>query len=126
MYAKSNRYRSKARRAHKKRVPRRSRPASVPFVLRKFAALERSRETKCIQDYEAGTPISSYGGGAYGGAANTMTVVPLNPNALNLAIAQGSGQANRIGNKIETVKATLKLMFFQQPKARTTNLPDPK
>jgi len=127
MYVQKNRrYRRKARGAGKRRNARRSGLATVPFVLRKFAALERTRETKCIQDYESGAPISSYGGGAYGGAANTLTVVPLNPNSLTLAIAQGSGQANRIGNKIETVKATLKLMFYPAAEGTDNQSPRPQ
>ena len=126
MYAKNRRYRSKARRGNKKRVGRRSRPASVPFVLRKFAALERTRETKCIQYYQQGLPIGSYGTGAYGGTANTLTVIPINPNSSNLPISAGSGQANRIGNKIQTQRAMLKMMFYPSPEGTQNVAPKPQ
>ncbi len=113
MYAiKNRRYPRRARKANKKRVNRRAAAATVPFVMRKFKQLERTRETKCLQFYSALTPISAYNVGAYGGAANTMTVIPLGPNSLTLPIPQGTGQGNRIGNKIETVKSTIRMMFF--------------
>lgn len=113
MYASKNRrYPRRARKANKKRVAKRSGTASVPFVLRKFKQLERTRETKCLQFYSASTPISSYSIGAFGGAANTMTIIPLSPNALTLPIPPGTRQGERVGNKIETTKATLKMMFI--------------
>lgn len=95
----------------KKRGYRRPRASSMPNIMSKLRVLERTRETKCIQDYSASTPIACYQQGAFGGSANTLTVIQLNPNALTLPISQGSGQANRVGNKIETRKATIKMMF---------------
>lgn len=113
MYVNKNRrYPRRARKANKKRVGKRSGVATVPFVLRKFRELERTRETKCLQFYSASTPISAYNVGAFAGAANTMTVIPLSPNALTLPIPPGTRQGERVGNKIETVKSTLKMMFF--------------
>lgn len=113
MYANKNRrYPRRARKANKKRVSKRASVATVPFVMRKFKQLERTRETKCLQFYSGSTPISAYNIGASGGAANTLTVIPLGPNSLNLPIPQGTGQGQRVGNKIETVKATIRMMFF--------------
>lgn len=109
---KNRRYPRRARKANKKRVGKRSAAASVPFVLRKFRQLERTRETKCLQFYSASTPISSYPVGAFGGAPSTMTIIPLGPNALTLPIAPGTRQGERVGNKIETTKATIKMMFL--------------
>jgi hypothetical protein len=108
---KAYRPRRKAPFRAKRRNPRRTRASSMPLVLSKLRTLERTRETKCIQTYSASTPITCYQQGAYGGAANTLTVIQLGPNALTLPISQGSGQANRVGNKIETKKATIKMMF---------------
>ncbi|WP_445779372.1 hypothetical protein, partial [Shewanella sp.] len=83
---KNRRYPRRARKANKKRYLKRSTAASVPFVLRKFKQLERTRETKCLQFYSGSTPLSAYNVGAYGGVANTLTVIPLGPNSLNLPI----------------------------------------
>lgn len=105
----------------KKRGGRNARPSQMSSVLSKLRVLERTRETKCIQFYSASTPISSYPIGAFGGAANTLTVIPLNPNSLTLPISQGTGQRNRVGNKIETRKATIKMMFVPAVYDATNN-----
>jgi hypothetical protein len=124
---KNRRYPRRARKAPKKRYTKRSTAATVPFVLRKFKQLERTRETKCLQFYSGLTPISAYNVGAYGGAASTMTVIPLGPNSLTLPISQGTGQGQRVGNKIETTKASIKMMFFPALyNAETNPIPSPQ
>jgi hypothetical protein len=128
VYAKkAYRPRRKAPYRAKKRNYRRAGASKMPLVLSKLRVLERTRETKCIQFYSGSNPVSCYQQGAYGGAPNTLLVIPLNPNALTLPIAQGIGQANRIGNKIETKKATIKMMFCPaQYDAVLNKLPSPQ
>jgi hypothetical protein len=82
------------------------------MIMSKIKQLERTRETKCLQFYSGSTPLSAYNIGAYGGVANTMTVIPLGPNSLTLPIPQGAGQGQRVGNIIETTKASIRMMFF--------------
>jgi hypothetical protein len=118
---KAYRPRRKAPYRAKKRNYRRAGASKMPLVLSKLRTLERTRETKCIQAYSGVTPISSYAIGAFGGAPSTLTIIPLSPNNLTLPISQGTGQANRIGNKIETKKATIKMMFVPAVYSSTEN-----
>jgi hypothetical protein len=85
-------------------------PAAKAITQIVTRVLDKKIETKTIQYYTS-KYLSDYYMGAYGGVANTMTVLSLSPNDFSLPIGQATGQAGRIGNKIQTKKLMFRGMF---------------
>jgi len=84
-----------------KRVAKKPTQSMKRFVK---AEIARNIENKCGQDYDLGKPIF-----ASSSANFNSSVFPLSPASTgSISIVQGTGQGNRVGNKIKIKKATLK------------------
>lgn len=95
-FSKKGSFRKRTRRSGRKanKVTKRLRKSVVAIV-------RREQETKC-QQYNGVASI-----GAYGANVQTQGMIPLSPYSSGVAIPQGSGQGERVGNQIRVVKATL-------------------
>lgn len=109
-------------RKNTKSKPRKSRPRARKSYSKKRAVssiakqvVSRMAETKIANAYVASLPISNYVVGAYGVSTYSFQVIQLTPNALTLPITQGSGQQNRVGNKIVTKGLNFRGMVFARP-----------
>lgn len=110
-------------------------PKRAKKVLRKIARRRNVRVIKHVirSMQETKTARFILTGGAFNiaNSANssgfaTQNVLQLTPNATNL-IAQGTGQGDRIGNKIRVVGARLKFSVFPNPYNATSNtVPTPQ
>lgn len=98
--------RRKPRRFAKKRAPK-SKKALTKLVR---SVVRRQTETKTVQIYDAQNSV--YPSNSAGYAAS---IIPLTPFAGYLAITQGTGQGQRIGNTIQLMQ--VKLSFVLTPNA---------
>jgi len=93
-------------RGYKKRVGK-----SDGFAKRVKAVLMKTAETKSLQFFQDNIPLSDYKTGAYLGTTNTMYMIPLTPDSILTPISLGTAQSQRIGNKVQISKITLRGML---------------
>lgn len=74
-------------------------------LAKKVMAIVRKNEPVKNQVYSTIIPLTNY-------ATATPTFIPLCPNSTTLTVAQGSGEGDRIGDKIKTHKAIFKGTFY--------------
>jgi len=101
----------------KKAVARTNLPSSGPFTKADFmlknevkSIVNRLSETKDISR-AAGFDIVNYTGTGW----STINLFPISPYGGFQQINQGSGQADRIGNKIRVVSGNIKMMIWAKP-----------
>jgi len=94
-----------------KRVARKYRPSNKTFAKKVLAIIKRTAETKSIQFFQDNIPVSDYKTGAYLGSPNSMLTLPLTPDSFITPISLGTSSSQRIGNKIQLSKVTLRGMI---------------
>lgn len=99
--------------SRKKKVFRK-RKSSLPRLVKKL--IFRNLETKQFDLYRENIPI--YPWNNVNSAAST---IPVSPNLTYLAITQGTGQQQRIGNVINLTTLRLKFLITPNPYHATTN-----
>lgn len=95
-------------------------PPSVNKMIQN--ALNKNMETKQWQVNYTRKVLTYYENSSNYQSAN---VIPLGPDATYFPLTQGTGNANRIGNKIRVKKATLKMIFCPRDYDATNNV-DPQ
>lgn len=114
------------RKTYKRKAPKRkyskySRKYQKKLSLKRVIkqVIHKTAETKCIQRYNLGQGILP------SNAANFVSnIIELGPGSTML-IGQGTGQGQRVGNKIQTVSHTFKGTICPAPWNATTH-PDPR
>lgn len=98
-----------AGRRPRKTAPRRTRvPRKKGMVRLIKKTVNRMAETKITELYTA-TTLANYTAAT---SWNTNNVVTLSPNAATLVVQQGTGQAQRLGNKIQTVRCWVNFVMY--------------
>lgn len=90
----------------------------VPRYLKKMIddRIQRAEEVKQGMNYSLNSPLPS--------SANTnwaLAAIPLGPNTLGVGIPQGTGQGQRVGNRITTRKCIFRGIIHANPYDATTN-----
>lgn len=120
-YRKKTMYRKKGaaprRRTYKRRAAARSRP--IRKVVR--AEIQRAAEPKTIQTVVTAHTFYS----STNALAPANNVLELGADGVNIAINQGTGQANRVGNRIRVKSLWMKGVITPLPYDVTTN-PNPR
>jgi len=78
--------------------------------------IRREEETKCQQH------TSSVSLGSYGSNYQANGFIPLTPYGTYVAIPQGTGEGDRVGNKLRIVKATFSYVIRPNPYNGSTNI----
>lgn len=86
----------------------------VSLLAKSIHHLKKFDEVKSIQSFINQSNLTTYYNGN-DGAGSTMLPIILSPNSTNLAIVQGTGADQRVGNKIEIVSGKIRLDFFSSP-----------
>lgn len=108
------------RRAPKRRVYKRKSYAKKTSIKRVVkAVIHRAAETKTTQRFNLGMQVYPANSTSFLGS-----IIELGPGSTML-IPQGSGQGNRVGNRIETVSHVFKGTLTPNPYNATTN-PNPR
>lgn len=85
-------------------------------------AIARNVENKTAQVYSIGQDIYPSNHASFNGS-----IIPVSPYPAFLAIAQGTSEGSRIGNKIKIKRVSLKGVVFPKPYNATTNaIPQPQ
>jgi len=96
-------------------------PKKKSFKRKVMNVLARRVETKTVQTEKIDTNLYYPNQGT---DFDTQNTIRMSPNDTTLPIAQGSGQGNRIGNKITTKRVMLNLTFQPTPYSAISN-PEP-
>lgn len=113
---KHGKYTSYRKSGTKRRATRRG---GSTFAKKVMKVVKRAAEHKQIA-YNAQVNIATPAGGVF-------YQLDLSPNNSNLTIPQGTGQGNRVGNKVRVVKATLKYILQPYPyDAILNSVPQPQ
>lgn len=127
VYGRGNRRRRNAPRRMRKRG-RGLGVKSVKAIAK--SVVERGRETKSLQAQILNYYVYSYSTGN-AGSIDSAILFSLTPNTAvtfpqgQIALSQGTGQGNRVGNAVEFTKGTLRMMLSCNPYDATLN-PSPQ
>lgn len=113
-YKKTSSKKNKKTYKRKSYAKKTKRVSSVKKMIRR--EISKVAENKSKQQF-----VSNYQLYATSAASFPNNVIPLGPNSTTLAIVQGTGSGNRIGNKITTKRLMIKGTLTCQPQAATTN-----
>jgi len=113
---------SPAKKSPKKRSVKKVTKLSKPMTLAIKNIIHKQAENK-VKDFATSTAINNYNGSNF----NNFNIIPLSPFPTYLDISQGTGQGARTGNKITTMKASIKFAIYPRAYEATTNaFPQPQ